>query len=85
MPKPGTPIWDQAVRSGLIDIKNMDWNRLSGYASYRNSTMNDFAEWVEVRRRNNAIYLAEETIPQERLLELMYVYENAIKAFEKKP
>lgn len=83
MPMPGTAIWDHAVRSGLIDVKNMDWKRLSVFASYRNSNISDFTEWVELRRRNNSIYLAEETMPQARLFELMYVYENAIKAFEK--
>ena len=84
MPLPGTHMWDYAIKAGLVDVKNMDWNRLTFYASYRNSTIDDFAEWVEVRRRTRSVYLAEDTLPQERLFELMYKYDSAIKACEKK-
>lgn len=83
MPMPGTEMWNYALRSGIIDINNFDWRRLSVFASYRDSNIKDFSSWVEYRRRNNSIYLAEETLPQERLYNLMYVYENIIKALGK--
>lgn len=85
MPLPGTPMWDHAIKAGLIDVQTMDWNRLTLYASYRNSTIDDFAGWVDARRRSNSIYLAEDTLPQERLYELMYTYEGAIRALAEKP
>jgi len=83
MPMPGTEMWSYAIRAGLIDMKDMDWNRLSVFASYRDSNIGNFREWAECRRRNRSIYLAEETLLEERLYELMYIYENAIKSFEK--
>lgn len=83
MPMPGTKVWGYAIEKGLIDTKNMDWNRLSIFASYRNSKIKDFSDWAEYRRKNNSIYLAEETLPQERLYELMYIYDNILKGLER--
>jgi radical SAM superfamily enzyme YgiQ (UPF0313 family) len=83
MPMPGTEMWHYAIQSGIIDLENMDWNRLSIFASYRDSNIKDFSSWVERRRKNNSVYLAEDTLPQERLYELMYIYENAIQSLEK--
>jgi radical SAM superfamily enzyme YgiQ (UPF0313 family) len=83
MPMPGTEMWRYAVRAGLIDMKDMDWKRLSIFASYRDSNIGNFREWTECRRKNRSIYLAGETLPEERLYELMYIYENAIQSFER--
>ena len=83
-PIPGTKLWDDAVSSGLIDIENMDWKRLSVFASYRNSAFEKFHDWVQFRRNNNSIYLNENTLPQERLYEIMYEYEDMISKFEEK-
>ena len=82
MPMPGTQIWDDAVNSGIINTENLDWKRLSVWASYRNSNFDNFKEWVQCRQRNNSIYLAEDTLPQERLYEIMYEYEEIIKDLE---
>lgn len=82
MPMPGTTIWDYAVKSNIIDVRNFDWKRLSVFASYRHSKANDFNDWLDYRRNNNSIYLAEETLPQERLYEIMYIYESCIQRLE---
>ncbi len=83
MPLPGTELWDNALKSGILDISRMEWKRLSVFASYRHSKINNFKTWVEYRRKNNSVYLAEDTLPQERLYELMYFYEGIISALEK--
>jgi len=82
MPMPGTDIWRYAVDANIIDIANFDWKRLSVFASYRHSLTKNYDDWVEHRRNNNSIYLAEETLPQERLYEIMRVYEKVITALE---
>jgi len=81
-PMPGTKIWEDATRAGVIDIENMDWGRLAVFASYRNSNIGDFDQWLQYRRKHNSIYLAENTLPQERLFKLMSHYEKAIKESE---
>lgn len=81
-PMPGTKVWEDAVQARLIDIQNMDWMRLAVFASYRNSNIEDFDHWLQCRRNNNSVYLAEDTLPQERLYELMSHYEKAIKELE---
>ncbi len=81
-PMPGTKVWEDAVRAIVIDIQNMDWTRLAVFASYRNSNVEDFDHWLQCRRNNNSVYLAEDTLPQERLYELMSHYEKAIKELE---
>jgi radical SAM superfamily enzyme YgiQ (UPF0313 family) len=83
MPMPGTEMWNYAIRSGIIDVNNFDWRRLSVFASYRDSNIKDFSEWVEHRRKNNSIYLAEDTLLQEQLYEIMYIYESIFKTFER--
>jgi radical SAM superfamily enzyme YgiQ (UPF0313 family) len=82
MPMPGTDIWRHAVDANIIDINNFDWKRLSVFASYRHSLTKNYDDWVEHRRNNNSIYLAEETLPQERLYEIMRVYEKVIIVLE---
>lgn len=67
MPIPGTELWNSALKDGLFDLRNFDWDRLAVFASYKDSKLKTFDEWVECRRKNNSIYLAEETLPQERL------------------
>jgi anaerobic magnesium-protoporphyrin IX monomethyl ester cyclase len=81
-PMPGTKIWDDAVKDGLLDIQNMDWTRLAVFASYRNSNIEDFSQWLQCRRKNNSIYLAESSLPQEQLYKLMSHYEQIIKELE---
>jgi len=82
-PMPGTKIWEDAVQSGIINLEDTDWDRLSIFASYKNSNIEDFDQWLQYRRNNNSVYLAEDTLPQERLYELMSYYEKAIKECEK--
>ena len=81
-PLPGTEIWDNAIKEGLIHPETMNWQRLAYFASYRDSKFSSFKEWVSARKQNRSIYLAESTLPESRLYEFMYIYENAIKALE---
>jgi radical SAM superfamily enzyme YgiQ (UPF0313 family) len=81
MPIPGTELWNSALKDGLIDLRNFDWDRLAVFASYKDSKLKTFDEWVECRRKNNSIYLAEETLPQERLYDLMDEHYKAIERF----
>ncbi len=83
IPMPGTEMWAYATKTGKIDAKNIDWTRLSAYASYRSSTLTDFASWVAYRQMKNTIYLAEDTLPQDRLYELMSTNEGVLKSLEK--
>jgi len=75
MPIPGTPVWDDAVSAGLIDLKNFDWKRLSIFAAFRDSNIGTLQEWIDCRRENNSVYLAEDTLPQEQLYKLMTEYQ----------
>mgnify|MGYP001558783041 CR=1 FL=1 len=83
MPMPGTEMWNYAVKSNIIDLKNMHWENLAIFASYRDSRIKNFDAWLECRKKNNSIYMAEDTLPQERLYELMHIYEGIMKVFEK--
>ncbi|MBP1609746.1 MAG: hypothetical protein H6Q04_1981 [Acidobacteria bacterium] len=83
MPIPGTALWNAAIRDGLIDLDHFDWNRLSTFASYKDTKLKSFDEWVAIRRKTNSIYLNESTFPQERLYERMAEYYRAIETLEK--
>ncbi len=82
-PMPGTEIWNNATEQGLVNIEDMEWSRLAGFASYRTSNINSFEEWIENREKNKSIYLNEGTLPQSRLYEIMREYEEKIKNFER--
>jgi anaerobic magnesium-protoporphyrin IX monomethyl ester cyclase len=84
MPIPGTVLWDTAVHDGLIDLDHFDWRRLSTFASYKDSKLKSFDEWVAQRRKNNSLYLNESAFPQERLYERMADYYHAIERIEKR-
>lgn len=84
MPIPGTALWDEAVRDGLIQLDHFDWKRLSIFASYKDSKLKSFDEWVEHRRKNNSLYLNDSTLPQECLYERMADYYHAIERIEKR-
>lgn len=77
-PFPGTVVWNEAVASGLIDLRTFNWDRLGIFASYRTSNARNFNEWANIRRQNNSIYLNEEAVPQERLYQIMGEYEDII-------
>jgi anaerobic magnesium-protoporphyrin IX monomethyl ester cyclase len=83
MPMPGTPMWAQAVSSGLIDPSHFDWGRLSFFASFRNSNSGGFEDWVRSRKQNGSLYMAEATLPESRLYALMERYERTIASLEK--
>jgi radical SAM superfamily enzyme YgiQ (UPF0313 family)/SAM-dependent methyltransferase len=76
MPIPGTTIWQWAVDHGQIDLHNMDWQRLAVFAAFRDSTAGSLDRWIQQRRENNSVYLAEETLPQERLYQIMQEYQH---------
>ncbi|GBE02299.1 coproporphyrinogen III oxidase [bacterium BMS3Abin08] len=83
MPMPGTKMWDFALKNGHVKLSGFDWNKLSIFASYRHSKIESFKEWAELRKRNNSLYLNEETIPEEALYEIMSDYEEKIKRIER--
>ena len=69
MPLPGTKVWNDAVRSGLIDIKTFDWNRLKIWAPQGNFP--GWETWKNARKHYNTIYLNERFIPQEKLYTIL--------------
>ena len=79
MPMPGTMVWENAVREGVIELAAFDWKRLAVFASYRHSNISSFKQWMEHRQANNSIYLNESTLPEERLYEIIDEYEEKIK------
>ncbi len=81
MPMPGTKMWDYAISKGLI-LSPIEWDHLSIFASYRDSSIREFSDWANCRLENRSIYMAEETLPEKRLLELMYKYDSVIKSIE---
>jgi anaerobic magnesium-protoporphyrin IX monomethyl ester cyclase len=83
MPIPGTLVWDQAIRMGLFNLQNIEWERLSCFASHKNSTINNVSEWVKTRREIRSYYMNEEGIPHERLLLLLEEYETMIEEMKK--
>ncbi len=85
MPMPGTMVWDNAVREGVIELAAFDWKRLAVFASYRHSNIGSFKQWMEHRQANNSIYLNESTLPEERLYEIIDEYEEKIKRLMSSP
>lgn len=71
MPFPGTVVWNEAVGSGKIDLNTFNFDRLGIFAAYQTSNAGSFDAWVDARRKNDSIYLNEETLPQERLYEIL--------------
>jgi radical SAM superfamily enzyme YgiQ (UPF0313 family)/predicted SAM-dependent methyltransferase len=59
MPFPGTPIWDQAIEQGLIDIEDFEWSRLN--LSFENP---DFGKEIP-------LYLNEDNIPYRDLTRIL--------------
>ena len=74
MPMPGTPVWDHAVKTGIIKEHGFDWNRLGVFASHQTTSAPSFSDWTDIRRENNSVYLNEDTVPQERLYKIMAEY-----------
>lgn len=69
MPLPGTVVWGNAVKAGIIDLNNFNFDRLGVFAPQANVA--SFEEWVNVRRTNNSLYLNEDCVPQERMYEIL--------------
>jgi len=70
MPLPGTKVWNEAVAAGKIEVENFDWNRLRIWAPQMNFP--GWEKWINLRRKNNTIYLNEENVPIERLYEHIF-------------
>ncbi|MBT3199916.1 MAG: B12-binding domain-containing radical SAM protein [Phycisphaerales bacterium] len=71
-PMPGTYFWEWGRREGVLPQEDtFDWSRLSVYADWLHSRFNSFAEWRKARTRTNAVYLAEATLPQQELLDML--------------
>ena len=77
-PHPGTEVWNDAVRTGQIDVATFDWGRLGIFASHWASRVKNFDAWLDVRRKNDSIYLNEDSVPQERLYEILREHEIAV-------
>jgi radical SAM superfamily enzyme YgiQ (UPF0313 family) len=85
MPMPGTEVWENAVQEGVIEPASFDWQRLAVFASYRQSNISSFKEWMEYRQTNNSIYLNEHTLPEKRLYEIIAGYEEEIDKLNSLP
>ena len=81
-PMPGTPVWHEAEAAGHVpDYDSFDWTR-TGNLSMGFRTEGKYRGrrgWMELRRKTNAIYLNEATLPQETLYEMIEHYENKIR------
>lgn len=78
MPMPNTIFWKEAERRGLVDPENMQWSRLRHWPNFRDSTITTPEQWAASRLKNNSIYLNENCVRHERLLELLVQYENKV-------
>jgi anaerobic magnesium-protoporphyrin IX monomethyl ester cyclase len=78
MPIPGTKIWEDEIYSGKITSLDLDWNRLSIFADFKNSNIRNFDEWVKHRELNNSIYLNESVVPKEKLYRLLKEFYDKI-------
>ena len=83
MPMPGTRIWEKALAMGVFNLQNIEWQRLSCFAYYKNSAISDISDWIRTRKERHSYYLNEEGIPEERLLSLMEEYETKIEGIKK--
>ena len=81
MPIPGTQVWNDAVKTGLLDPRNFDWRRLAVFAAFGDSNAGSLDKWIEHRRANNSLYLAEDTLPQELLYEIMIEYQMLFDSY----
>jgi radical SAM superfamily enzyme YgiQ (UPF0313 family) len=79
MPMPGTRIWEKALEMGVFDLQNIEWQRLSCFAYYKNSTIRNISDWIRTRKERRSYYVNEEGIPHEKLLSLMEKYETMIE------
>lgn len=79
MPMPNTLFWRLAEEKGLIDVNNMEWSRLRYFCNFRDSIFKTPEQWAEARLRNNSVYLNEDNVEEEKLLELIVHYENIIE------
>jgi radical SAM superfamily enzyme YgiQ (UPF0313 family) len=82
MPIPGTSLWDESIQSGKINTDQFEWDQLSVFADYQHSKLNNFKEWVAHRRQKKSLYLAEDTLPQERLYELIYEHYESMRKIQ---
>jgi radical SAM superfamily enzyme YgiQ (UPF0313 family) len=80
MPLPGTEMWDFACKNNLIDVKSFDWKRLTPFASYSESKINVLDEWINIRKDNKSVYLAAESLSEDRLYELMAIYDPIVSS-----
>ncbi len=79
MPMPNTLFWRYAEEAGLINVNNMRWSRLRYFCSFRDSVFQTPEELAQARLENKSVYLNEENVKEEKLLELIIHYENIIE------
>jgi anaerobic magnesium-protoporphyrin IX monomethyl ester cyclase len=84
-PMPGTKFWRELEQTKLFDPETFDWNRLRFFASWRNSKFSNLDQWLEYRAKNQSLYLAEDTLSQEKLYALLREYEEQIEGLERTP
>jgi radical SAM superfamily enzyme YgiQ (UPF0313 family) len=76
-PLPGTKVWDDAVKAGIINLDNFDWDRLSIFSPHL--TEGGFDAWVDSRRQYNSLYLNEAEVPQEKLYDIIREHDRVIR------
>jgi hypothetical protein len=82
MPIPGTQLWEESVRNGKINPNTVEWQRLSVFADYQHSKLTNFQDWMTYRKKVKSVYLAEDTLPEERLYELMHEHYQSMEKLQ---
>ena len=81
-PMPGTPVWHDAERAGLVsEYGRFDWSRLQHQSmGFRTEGKYKGSQgWMRLRREDGSVYLNEDVLPQETLFEMIDYYEKKIR------
>jgi radical SAM superfamily enzyme YgiQ (UPF0313 family) len=80
-PLPNTPVWDDAVKAGLLpsDLRDFNWGRLGPFGGYTASQLSGIEEWIYMRRQNGSLYINEDTVPQERLYDILREHDAKVR------
>lgn len=74
-PMPGTYYWDMAIKEKLVEESNdFNWNKLSIFADFKYSNLENIDEWLQERKNRKSIYLNENFVPEAELLEIIHKY-----------
>jgi anaerobic magnesium-protoporphyrin IX monomethyl ester cyclase len=77
-PLPKTPLWDWALANGYVSNRGFAWNRLRYTAVRSNNLQGNIQQWIDLRSRNQSLYLDEQNVPLMRLYEIIALCERKI-------